>query len=341
MATMDIFNNEAFRMTELVEGINNAVYEPTFIAGMNLFQTKSLYTDKFSIEQKDNKLSLVSTSERGAPLEQNTQLKRNIRDFRTTRVGKADTILASELFNVRAFGKETELQAVQGLVAERMEQLRTDINLTMENMMLGAIQGKVLDADGSVINDWFSEWSITPRVQAVDLTAGAADGLLRDTLNKLTREIARNSNGSFTAQTRMILMAGDNFYDDFLKLKEIQDLFANNLGANASRIPGGEAFGSIDIPHTSWTIVNYRGTDDNTSVKINDNEAFGIPVNTLNSFYKMLAPGETFAAVGSKGQEFYPEIITDVRDRFVEIELITYPSFCVTKPALLTKFTMV
>jgi hypothetical protein len=66
--------------------------------------------------------------------------------------------------NIRAFGSETELQQVQQEIADIMggpTGLRNSIELTHENMRLGAIQGILLDADGTVIRNWFTEFGIS------------------------------------------------------------------------------------------------------------------------------------------------------------------------------------
>ena len=99
MATMDIFNNNAFSMTSLTNMVNKMPYAPNRLQSMNLAPSQGVRTETIAMEKKEGKLSLIQTSERGAPLEQGTAVKRDVRDFRAVRLAKGDTITASEIQN--------------------------------------------------------------------------------------------------------------------------------------------------------------------------------------------------------------------------------------------------
>ena len=73
-----------------------------------------------------------------------------------------DTILADEVQNVRAFGSESMLEGVQAVVNQRMSEMATKMDATLEHLRIGAIKGQILDADGSaVIYDLFTEFGVT------------------------------------------------------------------------------------------------------------------------------------------------------------------------------------
>jgi Phage major capsid protein E len=62
-------------------------------------------------------------------------------------------------------------------------------------MRLAAIQGLLIDADGSTLFDWFAEFGITAATEiAFDLNhASPVDGALRIQCNKVVRAMARAS----------------------------------------------------------------------------------------------------------------------------------------------------
>jgi hypothetical protein len=62
--------------------------------------------------------------------------------------------MADELQGIRAFGSETEMKELMSEVARRQLLIKNDMELTKENWRLGVIQGKLLDADGSLLYDW-------------------------------------------------------------------------------------------------------------------------------------------------------------------------------------------
>src|SRR5690554_8049522 len=107
MATMDIFNSDAFSMVSLTEALNQQEFQPSFLRTRGIFTPKRVRTETVAIESKEGVLSLIQTSPRGAPPEAASKGRRSIRDFRTVRIAKSDRITASELAGIRAFGSET------------------------------------------------------------------------------------------------------------------------------------------------------------------------------------------------------------------------------------------
>ena len=102
MASMDIFSQNAFSMVSLTEAIQDIEIPPQTIGAMNLFAPRPVRTTTVAIERVAQELSLIHTSARGAPLDQQDAIKRTIRDFRTTRLAKGDTVYADEIQGIRA-----------------------------------------------------------------------------------------------------------------------------------------------------------------------------------------------------------------------------------------------
>jgi ATP-dependent protease ClpP protease subunit len=76
------------------------------------------------------------------------------------------TILADEVQNVRAFGSESMLEGVQAVVNQRMSEMASKMDATLEHLRIGAIKGQILDADGSaVIYDLFTEFGVTAHTE--------------------------------------------------------------------------------------------------------------------------------------------------------------------------------
>ena len=132
MVSMDIFHSDAFSAIQLTAAVEKIPYRPALLGSLNLFEPDRIRVEWAVIEKRDGTLALIPTSERGAPPPEQVAIKRDIRSFRTVRLAKADTIRASELQNIRAFGSESDLQTVQQ-EATRMARLRNDLELTLEN----------------------------------------------------------------------------------------------------------------------------------------------------------------------------------------------------------------
>ena len=337
MAHIDIFKDDAFSTVELTGALNRVPFKPGFLGGLNLFRPKPIRTLAASYEEREGKLSLVPVTERGAPLPQGEKTKRNIRDFRTVRVAKGNVLRSDEIQNIRAFGQESELKQVQDEVMDRMLSLRDDIDLTHENMMLGAVQGIVTDADGSVIINWFDAWGIAqPTEIDFDLdNASPASGALKKLCNKVIRDAKKASMGAWVSGTRMHALCGDAFYDDLIAHQEVRETYLNQQAANSLREDYAEVHESFRYGGITWH--NYQGTDDGV-VGVGTDKVKFFPVGGRDVFDKVMSPGESFDWVNTPGQPQYALMVPDEkRNQFVELEVYSYPLYVCTTPGMLLR----
>ena len=342
MAHMDVFRQRPFHMVELSAAVQRAPFKPNFLGSLNIFTPKRVRTPIVSVEDKGGVLSLIQTSERGAPLSEGDREKRNIRDFRTVRVARGHTLYAHEIEGIRAFGTDSELQSVQNEVAEIMDGatgLRAAVELTHENMRLGAIQGIVLDADGSVIRNWFTEFGISqPAEVDFDLdNASPASGAVRKACNGIVRGMQRAAQGAWVpGQTYAVGLCGDAFWDDLTAHPEVRATFLNQQEASDLRNNVGRAFSSF--MYGDILFVNYRGTDDNSTVAVSADKCKFFPAGAPGAFVSAFSPAEFLPFVNTPGQDVYAIVVED-RDRqaWVRPELYSYPLFMCTRPGMLLR----
>jgi len=332
MASPDIFQGDAFSTFELTDALNKVPYVPQWLGTLNLFTDKPVRTETIAIEKRETALAIIPTTPRGAPLPQAARNARDIRDFRTVRVAKGDRINSASIQGIRAFGSETELQQAQDEVMTRMVNLRNDMAYTHENMRLGAIQGTVLDADGSVIRDWFQEWGIQKPAEIAFNLSQSKTGL-RKKCNDIVRQMARSSKGAFVQSTRVYGLCGDAFWDAFTDHDEVTRTFLNQQ--EASDLRDGNAFGTFDFGGITW--VNYRGSDDN-EVSVAPEKVKFFPVGAPGVFQRALSPGESFDWVNTLGQDNYALTVPDAaRNSFVDVEVYSYPLYICTRPEVLLR----
>lgn len=336
MASFDIFNNNAFSQQTLMGVMEDTEFKPQMLSGMNLFVEKPVRTEIVSIERRGNELKLIQSSPRGAPIDTIKTQKRKLYDFRTLRLAEGDTIYASEIANVRAYGSESELQQVSSVVAERLMTLRCNMDLTAEYHMLGAVQGKMLDADGTVIYDFYNEFNeVAAAAIPFDLlNAAPVAGAFRQKCTQLIRTMVVNSQGAMGVGSSVVAFCGDNFFDALVQLKEHRDRYLNR--GDAFEVIGGGAYEQFTINGITW--INYRGTDDGSTVAIDTDEVIFFPTGAGDMFQEVLSSGEQLDHIGQLGRADYPLIVRDLqRNMFVDVELYRYPLFICTRPNVLQK----
>lgn len=333
MPTLDIFANDAFSTVQLTGAVEKVPYKPQFLGSLGIFEPVPVRTTTIAIEKRDNTLALIKTSNRGAPLEEGTTDKRDIRDFRTSRIAKGDTIQAGEIQNMRVTGTETELQIVQAEVVQRMERLKADVELTWENMRLGAVQGVVADADGSVLADWYDAWDIAQPAE-INFALDTAGTDVRKKCAQVVRAMTKAAKGAWVPGAKVQALCGDALYDDLIGHESVKETYRN--WAAAADLRQNMAFESF--PFGGIVFHNFRGTDDDATIAIAPDKAKFFPVGARGVFQTAWSPAEFMEFVNTPGRDLYALTIPD-RDRnaWVRVELYSYPLFICTRPEMLLR----
>lgn len=331
---MDIFNQRAFHQIEMVDALERVPYTPQFLGQLNVFEPRPIRTTTAFFEERDGVISLIQTSARGAPLEQAGKVKPRMRPVSNDRrLAKADRLMADEIQNIRPFGGQSDLMTMQQEVARRWSDLLVDLELTREYHRLGAIQGILLDADGSELFNWFDYWGITqPAEVSFGLHLEATN--VRGKCHEISREMQRAAQGAWTPATQIHALCGDQFFDDLIDHQDVADTYKN--WADAARLRENLSFRSFFYGGI-W-FHNYRGTDDESTIAIAADECKFFPVNAPKVFQVVYSPAETFDFVNTPGRPVYPMIIPD-RDRnaWVDLEIYSYPLHVCTRPRMLLR----
>lgn len=346
MAHMDIFQSDAFNTVTLSAALERAPFRPGKLLNMpGLYDPAPVRTRTVSIEERKGVLKIIQTSNPGDALEQRTTEKRNIRDFRTTRVAKGDRIMAEEIQGVREFGSETELMQVMDEVMRRYDGpfgIQRDVELTFENMLLGMVQGVVKDADGSTLYNWYDQWGITQPTE-VNFQLNVDTTKVRTKCQQVRRSMQKASQGSWIeGRTQAHALCGDDFFDKLIDHPDVRKSYEGWQAAQDLR--GNLEYESF--PFAGIVFHNYRGTDNfdggatagTAAMGIKPNEAKFFPTSAPGVFQHVMSPAEFMPWVNTPGRSIYGLIIPDTkRQAWVDIEAYSYPLFLCTNPGMLQR----
>lgn len=341
MTSMNIFKNDAFSMTSLTGTIEKIDYVPQTLGQLAIFEALPTRTRNIFVERREGKLTLIPSSALGAPPEELVRDDRDLVPLQTTRLAKGFTLYASEIDGIRAHGSQTELMQVQAEYLRRAARIRNDMDMTHEYHRLGALQGLLLDADGTtVIYDYFAEFGVVPAAP-INFKFSVTTTDIRRVIVAMTRDLVRKSGGVVTGVAEIHALAGDNFYDTLISHPMVERTYLNwaaaqDLNGNSGM---GAAFSSFKYGGVTWH--NYRGTDDNSTVAVDTDEAIFFPVGARDVFKKAMAPAEFGPYIGTPGQDTYLMNILD-RDRmaWTRGELYSYPLYLCQRPDVLRKGIM-
>lgn len=334
---LNIFDQNAFGTVEFTEEVVRRVdYKPQLLGSMNLFTPIYSRSRYIAIAKKDSALSLIPTSEIGAPPEELIPEGADVRPFKTKRLAKGSTIYAEEIQGVAALPFDEQVRDIQAEVADRTGQITDDLELTFEHMRLGAIKGIVYDADGTtVLNNWFTEWGISQPAE-IDFALGTAGTDVRGKCQAVVRAMKKAAKGVWTVGTKVHALVGDAFYDALISHPNVEKFYMG-WAAAADLRTAGEAYGAFEFGGIVWH--NYQGTDDGTTVAIGTDKAQFFPVGARGAFQVGFGPAEFFPYVNQRGQERYGMILPDQsgRNAYRRVEIYSYPLFICTRPEMLLR----
>ena len=331
MATMDVFEGDAFTIVELTRALETLPYRPALLSGSNLFGPRGVRSRTVVIESRDGTLSLIPFSERGSAYEQQVPERRDMRAFVCRQFKKQDVIWASEIQGVRDFGSESAVQQVQAEVARRLRRLRQDAEATFEYHLLNGIQGVVKDPrDHAVVVDYFAEFGITPAAEIdFDLdNASPAPGALRKRCQALIESVEDSMGGLAAGAVQVRAECGSAFFADLVAHKEVRETYLNTAAAAdlRGRVADEVSFGGI-------AFRRYRG---GVGFGVPTDKAFLYPEGIEGLFEICHAPADTFETVNTLGLPLYARTIPDRdRDEWVRIEIESNPLPICTRPQVL------
>lgn len=330
----DIFNGNAWGMVDFQEEVvERAEFRPQLLGGLNIFEPIYSRSRSIAIADRDRTLTLIPTSEMGAPPEELIPEGSRVRVFNTARLAKGSTIYAAELAGVAALPFDAQTRDVSQEVTDRTQQIMIDLELTWEHMRFGAIQGRVLDANGSTLIDWYEAWGIAAPTE-INFALGTASTDIRKKCRDVKRAMMKAARGSWTPGARVVALCGDTFFDLLVNHQQYKE---TKLGTDrASDLEGIEGFSAVDFE--GITFINFRGTEDDSTISIASEKARFFPVGMRGAFKVGYSPANEFKPyLNQRAREYYGLILADTsgRDAWDRVEIYSYPLFICTRPEML------
>lgn len=343
---LDIFRNDAFSYTSLQRVVDNAPFVPQALGDMAIFEPKPIDTREVLIYEKDGGFALIPITEIGAPDTQQVRRQGRFRGVKTVRLSKKDTLYAGELqgFANMALPEAMQLRTAAQEVADRTAVLKGDMEATKEYHRLAALQGKLLDADGSVVFDYFDLFDVAEApVINTDFTSPdlGEDEAMMYFQEHIYVPISTVLENRWMPSTRIGALVGDDYWGKLMRNKAFREVWkleqqttAITRAANPAVAPNN--WETVYFGGIWWT--NYRGSTGG-EIGIPSDEAKFFPIGAKDVFNVYWGPGETLQDANKKGRPEFLYVEPDKRQQLadhVEIVLRSYPLYaCIFPQALL------
>ena len=333
MATLDIFNDDAFSVNQLSQTITDIPRVPTQLGDEGLFNEYGIATTTMMIERQGSSIKLVPTAPRGGVREPVSLGGRKLIPVAANHLPQSGSVLADEVQGIRAFGSETEVDSVQRLVQRKLTAMKNNIDLTLENHRIGALKGQVLDADGSKLLDIYDLFGMTQVTQFFDVASAASATDPKQQSIKLKRAIQAALGGRSFRRVRV--KASEGFFDKLVghdKMKKAWDLWNSGAFARQDQSEGDFEFAGVVYQ------VYAGGTSAGDFIP--DGLAYAYPEGVPNMFQTAYAPADYIETANSNGAPYYAKQERMKFDRGVELESQSNPINLNTLPEAVIKLSV-
>jgi Phage major capsid protein E len=321
MATLDIFNEDAFSVSSLSQTIVDIPQVQTILGSSGLFKEYGITTTSMMIERQGSSLRLVPTAPRGGVGQPVSLGGRSMIPVAAVHLPQTGSVMADEVQGVRAFGSETEVQSVMSVVKQKLTVAKGNLDLTLEYHRIGAIKGLILDADGvSPVMDMYATFNVAQ--QTKNFILGTVGTRVKDKITDIKRMIRTKLGGrSFTG---VDVLCSAEFFDSLTRhatIEKAYELFNQNSYARTDQ--RGTAFTFADV-----TFREYLGGVGTTDF-IPAGEAYAYPTGVSGLFQTAYAPAPYMETVNTTGLPYYAKQQAMPFNKGIELESQSNPiNFC-------------
>lgn len=332
MATLDIFNDDAFRVSALTQAIIDIPRVPTQIGDEGLFAESGISKTLMMIERIGSGFKLVPAAKRGGVGATVNREKRKLIPIEAIHLPQTDTIMADEVQGVRAFGSETEVMGVQELVNASLTKMKGNLDLTLEYHRIGAIKGLVLDADGAeVIYDLYDMFGMERTKMSFGLDNGSTD--LKQKTVELKRAVQRAMGGRSHRGVRVKASeAWMDAYTGHSNMKKAWELWQSGQFNREDQSEGIFVFAGVEYQVYSGGV----GSKD----FIEPGKAYAYPKGVPGMFQTVYVPGDYMDTVNRKGVPYYASQERMPHDKGVELESQSNPITYNSLPEAVIELTL-
>lgn len=316
MPMPNVFRSSLFTATSLTAAINASDAPVQRIAELNLFEEDGVATTSVIIERRDARLVIAPAIARGADPTPMANRERSGISLEIPHVPVSDRLGADELQNVRAFGSENELAGLESTRDEKLAFMDNTLSMTEEYHRLGAIQGLVLNANGSVLFDLYDEFGVTePAAIELNLTRAGwtqeKSGLIRKQLGGIKDQMRRDLNNQ--PVRGVWAPCGIELYEELANHPEVRETYLATQEAKDLRGDSSETF-----VYGGVTFEKYPGYGD---VEIADDECRFVPMGVPGLLISRYAPANWLSAVNRKGLPRYAMATPDkTGEKYLDLE---------------------
>ena len=310
-----------FSTTDLVAAVNKRRPVRTPIKDMHFSRSVLENTDSVQLDIKTGPEGIAVAISRGTKSRRAEKAGWDSLTVTIPHFSEHDLIKASDLIGVRAFGRTT-VETMAMKVAEKLDDLRSKFDRTMEYMCIKAMQGQVVDGNGNVI----ASYSVAAPVAAT-VSDGTDDPIdvFDDAGTKISRALGSDPG-------EVVAYMGVNAYKALRTSPKVEQLL--NGPAGPQMLANGEVarVGGVRIVKMPAVFIDNSG---NEVPFVGDNEV----IVASNQMGGMMVYGPAETPNGPLMTEYFADSWEERDPAGTMIRVETNPLPLVSRPDSIVRYT--
>jgi hypothetical protein len=339
MASLDVFAGDGFTMTELISVIDKVPFVPGAVGRLGIFEETPVTTTNIEIEERTGTLYLVPNTPRSGVALQNTRDQRKVRIFKNMHLPIRDEIMADEIQNKRAFGSQTELQVAQDEVAQRLKKMAKALDATVEFGRISALQGTILDADGTtVIYNLFTEFGVAQT--SFDFLLGTGTTDILSLCENVRAAIQDELGADGSEEIEVMAFVGKAFFQRLVTHPTVRTAYQYYQTVEQKMNPLQQDLRYMGFKYGGITFKVYRGAVNGVNF-VPTSQGTAFPTDVPDLYETFFSPAPYMETANTQGRPRYVKMVPDPSgyNKFWQIEAQTNPLSIPKRPGVLIRLT--
>ena len=306
-----------FKVTDLTEELVSIPNEYGLINQLGIFDVEPVSQHTVTFEASDRVIGLIGDKVRGERNNVSKDGKRVMRSYAIPHFPLDDYITPQDVQGQRAYGEEG-VERLASVQARKLTTIRKSHAATLETARAKMItSGDIYAPNGTVVGNVYTDFGVTRKQVAMDLTNAATDvlGKQREIVDHIQDNIMSGETPS-----EIIALCSPSYFDAYISQAGVKEAYKFYTSTQEPLRNGNWS----QFRHGDILLVRYNGKfKDASGVSqslIPDGDAYYLPLDTSDTFKTYFSPANKFDLANTLGESGYLFVYEDGKGSKIEIE---------------------
>ena len=306
-----------FKVTDLTEELVSIPNEYGLINQLGIFDVEPVSQHTVTFEASDRVIGLIGDKVRGERNNVSKDGKRVMRSYAIPHFPLDDYITPQDVQGQRAYGEEG-VERLASVQARKLTTIRKSHAATLETARAKMItSGDIYAPNGTVVGNVYTDFGVTRKQVAMDLTNAATDvlGKQREIVDHIQDNIMSGETPS-----EIIALCSPSYFDAYISQAGVKEAYKFYTSTQEPLRNGNWS----QFRHGDITLIRYNGKFKDASgvsqALIPDGDAYYLPLDTSDTFKTYFSPANKFDLANTLGEQAYIFEYADGKGSKIEIE---------------------